>query len=82
VRSSNGRVERRPVIRTPVVIAGRRVRVELTLTRRDEMGFRMLLGRRALRRRFVVDPERSFTGGGTTVAASSNAVAESVRLLR
>jgi hypothetical protein len=42
----------------------------------------MLPGRRALRRRFVVDPERSFTGGGTTVAASSNAVAESVRLLR
>jgi hypothetical protein len=38
VRSSNGSVERRPVIRTPVVIAGRRVRVELTLTRRDEMG--------------------------------------------
>jgi hypothetical protein len=82
VRSSNGGVERRPVIRTPVVIAGRRVRVELTLTRRDAMGFRMLLGRRALRRRFVVDPERSFTGGRTTVAASSNAVAESVRLLR
>jgi hypothetical protein len=46
VRSSNGTVERRPVIRTPVVIAGRRARVELTLTRRDEMGFRMLLGRR------------------------------------
>jgi hypothetical protein len=71
VRSSNGTLERRPVIRTPVVIAGSRVPIELTLTRRDEMGFRMLIGRLALRRRFVIDPARSFAGGGTTVAASS-----------
>ena len=56
VRSSNGEVESRPVIRTKVVIGGRRFPIELTLTRRDEMGFRMLLGRRALRRRFVIDP--------------------------
>lgn len=70
VRSSNGTLERRPVIRTPVVIAGRRVSMELTLTRRDEMGFRMLIGRTALRRRFVIDPAQSFAGGGTTVAAS------------
>jgi hypothetical protein len=54
-----------------VVIAGSRVPIELTLTRRDEMGFRMLIGRLALRRRFVIDPARSFAGGGTTVAASS-----------
>jgi hypothetical protein len=71
VRSSNGEVERRPIIRTPIVVAGRRYRIELSLTRRDEMGFRMLLGRRALRRRFVIDPGRSFLSGGTTVAAPS-----------
>jgi hypothetical protein len=71
VRSSNGTLDRRPVIRTPVVIAGRRVPIELTLTRRDEMGFRMLIGRMALRRRFVIDPAQSFAGGGTTFAASS-----------
>jgi hypothetical protein len=71
VRSSNGTLERRPVIRTPVVIAGSRVSIELTLTRRDEMGFRMLIGRRALRGRFVIDPAQSFAGGGTTVAASA-----------
>ena len=38
--------------------------IELSLTNRDEMGFRMLLGRSALRRRFLVDPGRSFLGGG------------------
>jgi hypothetical protein len=65
VRSSNGETELRPYIVTDVVVRGVRYEVELGLARRDEMGFRMLLGRRALRRRFVVDPGRSFLGGGT-----------------
>jgi hypothetical protein len=65
VRSSNGEVEVRPVIRTTIVVRGLPAEVELTLSRRDEMGFRMLLGRSALRRRFVVDPGRSFLGGGS-----------------
>jgi hypothetical protein len=64
VRSSNGEVEVRPVIRTTALIAQHPYEIELTLSRRDEMGFRMLLGRSAVRRRFVVDPGRSFRGGG------------------
>ena len=71
VRSSNGEVERRPVIATDLCLVDRHYRIELSLTRRDEMGFRVLLGRRALRRRFVVDPGRSFLAGGTTVAPPS-----------
>jgi len=63
VRSSSGRAELRPVIRTPVRLLGRSWPIELTLTRRDEMGFRMLLGRQALRGRVVVDPGRSFVAG-------------------
>jgi len=63
VRSSSGRAELRPVIRTPVGLLGRSWPIELTLTRRDEMGFRMLLGRQALRGRVVVDPGRSFVAG-------------------
>ncbi len=58
-----GREELRPVVRTGVELMGRRWPIELTLTRRDRMGFRMLLGRSAVRRRFVVDPGRSFLGG-------------------
>ena len=64
VRSSNGEVEVRPVIRTRALVSGREFQIELSLTSRDEMGFRMLLGRSALRRRFVVDSGRSFVGGG------------------
>jgi hypothetical protein len=36
---------------------------EVTLTNRDEMGFRMLVGREALRQGFIVDSARSFVGG-------------------
>lgn len=68
VRSSNGEVERRPVIRTDVTVAGRQLTTELTLTRRDSMGFRMLLGRSAVRSHFVVNPDDSFMGGGSTVS--------------
>ncbi|MEY2406918.1 MAG: hypothetical protein QOH64_3358 [Acidimicrobiaceae bacterium] len=68
VRSSNGDVEVRPVIRTVALLRGERIPIELTLSRRDEMGFRMLLGRSAVRRRFLVDPGRSFLGGGDRVS--------------
>jgi hypothetical protein len=60
VRSSSGRAEMRPVIRVDVEVGGHRFPVEMTLTRRDQMGFRMLLGRTAIRRRFVVDAGRSY----------------------
>lgn len=60
VRSSSGARELRPVIVTDVLISGEIWPIELTLTNRDEMGFRMLLGREALRRRFLVDPSRSY----------------------
>lgn len=62
VRNPGGREEIRPVIRTTVVWNHVEFEVELNLTRRDEMGFRMLLGRQAVRRRFLVDPGRSFLG--------------------
>jgi hypothetical protein len=63
IRSSNGQMSSRPVIRTRVLILGKKYRIDLTLADRSEMGFRMLLGREAVRRRFVVDPGHSFLGG-------------------
>ena len=66
VTSSNGRRERRYVIQTRAVIAGEMRKIELTLTNRDEMGFRLLIGRRALTSRFIIDPGRSYCGGVPT----------------
>ena len=60
VTSSSGHRERRLVIRTPLLVGGRSWPIEITLTDRDEMSFRMLLGRQALRRRVLLDPGRSF----------------------
>lgn len=63
VRSSSGHMTQRPVIVTDVELFGQRWPIELTLANRDEMGFRMLLGREALRRRLIVDPGRSYLAG-------------------
>ena len=63
IRSSNGKASRRPVIVTEVELLGKRWPIELTLASRDEMGFRMLLGREAVRNRFLVDTGSSFYTG-------------------
>jgi len=63
VRSSSGQSADRPVIVTTLELLGERWSVEISLARRDAMGFRMLLGRQALRRLFVIDPGRSYYGG-------------------
>ena len=63
VRSSSGIASVRPVIRTAVRLLGQSWPIELTLANRDEMGFRMLLGREAIRGRLLVDCGASFLGG-------------------
>lgn len=73
VKSTSGKVEERFVICTTVMLGGEKRTVEVTLTNRDEMGFRMLLGRTAMRRWIVVDPSRSFLHG-TNPARTNGAV--------
>jgi hypothetical protein len=63
VRSSNGVHALRPVILTRVELLGEIWPIEMTLASRDEMGFRMLLGRQAVRGKFLIDPGRSYLGG-------------------
>ncbi|MEL6439783.1 MAG: RimK/LysX family protein [Cyanobacteria bacterium J06621_8] len=60
VTNSGGQGEIRPVILTRIKLGGHCWRGELTLTNRDVMGFRMLLGRQAVRDRFSIDPGKSF----------------------
>lgn len=63
IRSSSGIAEQRPVIPARICLSGIEFDAELTLTNRNQMGFRMLLGREAIRSRFLVDSGRSYLTG-------------------
>ncbi|WP_420451323.1 ATP-dependent zinc protease [Ilumatobacter sp.] len=63
VTSSSGDRSVRPVVLATIDLGGGPHRIELTLTRRDDMGFRMLLGREAMEGRYLVDPGSSYLSG-------------------
>lgn len=63
VRSSSGHSEERIVVLLEIVLLGKTLTAEVTLTNRDSMGFRMLIGREALEQGFAVDAAQSFIGG-------------------
>ena len=65
ITNSGGSRERRIVIETELKLGNLSWPIEMTLTNRDQMGFRMLLGRAALKGRFFVDPGRSFCFAGS-----------------
>jgi hypothetical protein len=63
VSDSGGHREKRLVIMTEVEMGGRVFEIELTLTNRDTMQFRLLIGRTAMDGNLIIDPERSFMLG-------------------
>ncbi|MEO0530325.1 MAG: RimK/LysX family protein [Planctomycetota bacterium] len=63
VKSSSGHEELRVVIRTSCFVRGHRWPIDLTLTDRTAMRYPMLLGRRAMTGRFVVDPGEKYLRG-------------------
>ncbi len=63
IRSSNGMTEDRPVIVLDMTMGGHTWPVEVTLTDREQMAYRMLVGREALSGRILVDPSRSHVLG-------------------
>jgi ribosomal protein S6--L-glutamate ligase len=66
VKSSSGFREQRYVIQTELKIDSGNWAIEMTLTNRDSMGFRMLLGREAMSGRVLVDPEQKYLLGQTS----------------
>lgn len=69
VRNSGGGVERRYIIRTMLKLGEEIWPIELALTNRDQMGFRMLLGRTALEGRALIEPGRSYLLGARAAKA-------------
>ena len=55
IRSSNGQIQKRYIIKTQVIIFGRKIRAEFSLADRSSMTFPILLGRKLLQNRFIVD---------------------------
>ena len=60
IKSSNGDVEKRPYIKTTLLMDGISKKIELTLTDRGPMDYTMLIGRKALGTRWDVNPSISF----------------------
>lgn len=63
VMSSNGQRERRYVIKTPITVGKLTFSTEITLTDRSPLRFRMLLGRMALKKNFLIEPGKSHLQG-------------------
>lgn len=76
VKNTSGASENRYVIKVPIVIGDESWDIELTLTNRDSMGYRMLLGREAMTGRILVDPDVSFRLGEITEEESDRYYSE------
>lgn len=60
IKNSGGDIEDRYIITTALYMGDKKWPIELTLTNRDTMGFRLLLGRTAINKEFLIAPNKSF----------------------
>jgi len=61
IKNSGGDEEYRPVVRTKIKIGKKIMTIEITLTQRSRMSYDMLIGRTALRKKFLIDSGKSYT---------------------
>ncbi|MBF6642058.1 30S ribosomal protein S6--L-glutamate ligase [Flavobacterium sp. J49] len=80
VKSSSGFREQRYVIKTNLCIGTDTWEIEMTLTNRDSMGFRMLLGREAMSGRILVDPEQKYLLGQTSTESLKDLYQNSITI--
>lgn len=55
VKSSNGMVENRYIVKTSVILFEKKYKIHLTLSTRHEMKYPILIGRKFLSKKFIVD---------------------------
>jgi hypothetical protein len=72
VSDSGGHKQRRYVIETQLLFGQQLIQAEITLTNRDSMRFRMLLGRTAMNKHFIIDPSVSYLQGKPGVLKSGS----------
>ncbi|MDD5580143.1 MAG: ATP-dependent zinc protease [Methylobacter sp.] len=63
VTDSGGHKQRRYVIETQLILGQSIITTEMTLTNRDSMLFRMLIGRTLINTRYIIDPSASYLQG-------------------
>lgn len=63
IKSSSGTIEKRYIINTTIELNNAKWDIEMSLSNRDSMGYRMLLGREAMKNRIIIDPSKSFICG-------------------
>ncbi len=68
VKSSSGDAEKRYVIKTNINMGNESWEIEVTLSNRDSMGYRMLMGREAMNNRILVDPSASCLHGDVSTS--------------
>lgn len=60
VKSSNGQIQHRPSVKVSVMFFGKKYKSIISLTDRSDMKFPMLIGRRFLSERFLVDVSKEY----------------------
>lgn len=65
IKSSFGESEERYLIKTNIILAGRKISILISLTDRTNMKYPVLIGRRLLNKKFIVDVNKKHTGGLT-----------------
>jgi ribosomal protein S6--L-glutamate ligase len=72
IKSSSGESEQRYVVLAPMQLGDQQWDIELSLSNRDSMEFRMLLGREAMEGRLLVDPSLRYAMGDYTDEQAQN----------
>jgi hypothetical protein len=78
VSDSGGHKQRRYVIETQLLFGQHLIQAEITLTNRDSMRFRMLLGRTAMNKHFIIDPNASYLQGKPDAASYNTLLTRSL----